>query len=83
MDRESDISREGHTAILLLSQKLGTHDGHSPPAHMSKARASMSSPLTPGARGRTGILLGKLPGQFRSTPSVPPDQAHSMARQGH
>lgn len=76
--RKSSVSGEGHPVILLRSQKVGGHSSHSPPAHMSKARASMSSPLTPGSRGRTGILLGKLPRQFHPTPSVFPDQAHSM-----
>ena len=77
--KKSSVSGEGHPVILLHSQKVGGRSSHSPPAHMSKARASMSSPLTPGSRGRAGILLGKLPGKFHPTTSVLPDQAHGTA----
>lgn len=38
---------------------------------MSKARASISSPLTPGSRGREGVLLGKHQGNSTLPPRSP------------
>lgn len=53
--------------------------GDSPPAHMSKARASMSSPLTPAVTGREGVLLLELPGSSTRPPQPPLNEAKDMA----
>jgi len=62
-----------------MPSHFAAHGDHSPPAHMSKARASMSSPLTPGLRGREGVLLGEPSGQLHPTTSAPLDKAKDTA----